>query len=105
MMLERITLRSAMIVRSMILACSALLSSSVLWRTLHWELKDAKRKLFGGVERICGDQLFIGPVGSPSGRCINVVWARTTSEPCGQVTRIRMSILTVRPLVAARVRT
>jgi hypothetical protein len=32
------TLRSAMIMRSMILVCRALLSSSVLWRTLRWEL-------------------------------------------------------------------
>jgi hypothetical protein len=32
------TLCSAMTVRSMILVCRALLSSSVLWRTLRWEL-------------------------------------------------------------------
>jgi hypothetical protein len=32
------TLRSAITVRSMILVWSALLSSSVLWRTQHWEL-------------------------------------------------------------------
>jgi hypothetical protein len=37
-MLDRTTLRSAMTVQSMILACSALLSSPVLWRTLRWEL-------------------------------------------------------------------
>jgi len=37
-MSDRTTLRSTMIVRSMILACSALLSSSILWRTLRWEL-------------------------------------------------------------------
>jgi len=37
-MSDQTTLRSAMTVRSMILAFSALLSSSVLWQTLHWEL-------------------------------------------------------------------
>jgi hypothetical protein len=37
-MSDRTTLRSAMTVRSMILVCRALLSSSVLWRTLRWEL-------------------------------------------------------------------
>jgi len=38
MMSDRTTLRSAMTVRSMILVWNAFLSSSVLWRTLRWEL-------------------------------------------------------------------
>jgi hypothetical protein len=38
MMSDRTTLRSTMTVRSMILVWSTLLSSSVLWRTLSWEL-------------------------------------------------------------------
>jgi hypothetical protein len=37
-MSDQTTLRSAMTVQSIILVCRALLSSSVLWRTLCWEL-------------------------------------------------------------------
>jgi hypothetical protein len=37
-MSDQTTLRSAMTVRSMILVWSVLLSSSVLWQTLRWEL-------------------------------------------------------------------
>jgi len=37
-MSDRTTLRSTMTMRSMILVCRALLSSSVLWLTLRWEL-------------------------------------------------------------------
>jgi len=38
MMSDQTTLLSAITVRSMILVWSALLSSSVLWRILRWEL-------------------------------------------------------------------
>jgi hypothetical protein len=49
--------------------------------------------------------VYIDPVGSPSGRCNNVVQTKAALETSKQVVRVRTGNLTVRPLVAARVRT
>jgi hypothetical protein len=49
--------------------------------------------------------VYIASVGSPSGRCINVVQTRAALGTSKQVARVRTVLLTVRPEVAARVRT
>jgi hypothetical protein len=49
--------------------------------------------------------VFIDTVGSPSGRSINVVRTRAALGTCGQVPRVQTVLLTVRPVVAACVRT
>jgi hypothetical protein len=65
----------------------------------------AKRKILWGKERMRRAGEFIATVGSPSGRSIYVVWTRAAMGTCGQVTRVRTVLLTVRPVVAACVRT
>jgi len=49
--------------------------------------------------------VYIASVGSPSGQCINVVRTRAALGTSRQVARVRTVLLTVRPVVAARVRT
>jgi hypothetical protein len=50
-------------------------------------------------------EVYLASVGSPSGRSINVVRTRVALGTCGQVTRVRTVLLTVRPVVAVSVRT
>jgi hypothetical protein len=56
-------------------------------------------------KRMRSTEVYIASVGFPSGRTIYVVQTRAALGTCGQVTRIRTVLLTVRPVVAASVRT
>jgi hypothetical protein len=49
--------------------------------------------------------VYIASVGSPSGRCINVVQTRAALGTSRQVARVWTVLLTVRPVVAARILT
>jgi hypothetical protein len=64
-----------------------------------------KSRLCGVWERMAILGIYIASMGSPSGRCNNFVRTRAALGTCGQVARVWMVLLTVRPVVAARVRT
>jgi hypothetical protein len=65
--------------------------------------KKTKRDSNGGVERSCGNQVFIDSVGSSSGLCINAIRTRTALEMSRLVVRVRM-IYPYRPAVGCCVR-
>jgi hypothetical protein len=68
--------------------------------------KEAKREIFGGGKvRMWQLGAFIESVGSPFGRCNNVVRKRAALETSRQVARVLKGNLFVRPLVAVHVRT
>jgi hypothetical protein len=49
--------------------------------------------------------VYIASVGSPFGRCNKFVLTRAALGTCGKVARVRTVLLTVHPVVAARIRT
>jgi hypothetical protein len=66
----------------------------------------AKRVIVWGMEkRMRSTEVYIASVGSPSGRSIYIVLTRAALGTSGQVARVRTVLLTVRPVVAASVRT
>jgi hypothetical protein len=64
-----------------------------------------KRRLCGVWQRMRQSGVYIASVGSPSGRCINIVRTRAALGTSREVAHVRTVLLTVRPVVAAHART
>jgi hypothetical protein len=71
----------------------------------NYSQEPKREKIVWGMGENAAAWDYIASVGSPSGRCINVVRTRATLGTSRQVAHVWTVLLIVRPMVAASIRT